>query len=293
LVLQPVPVVYVDVAFLTNLMADLAWLLLTAGLAGVRVRFWRVLLGAAGGAAAAVWSYFPTGAWLRSPLGVMGGTLALACLAYLPQPLHRTTRLLAYFLFSGGVMAGAVLLVGAFAPRGAGTGPIPGQMVAAGLLLCLVGARYLWTAARERRQMDQGLWRIRVRMGGAEVELPALVDTGNALRAPLTGTPVVVAEAAALAAVLPAEVVRAAAGGWSCVEQLPPAWAARCRPVPFRAVGQETGVLPAFAVDALALRAPGGEWRPIVALVGLAGFALHPEGAYQALLPGQVARHAE
>jgi stage II sporulation protein GA (sporulation sigma-E factor processing peptidase) len=289
--LQPVPVVYVDVAFLVNFVTDVAWLLLTAGLAGVRVRVGRVVFASAVGAAAAVWSYFPGDAWLRSPWGAMGGAVVLACLAYLPVPLRRATRVLAYFLFTGGVMAGVVMLVGRLAPEAAET--VPSGLAASGLLLCMIGARYLWAAARERKQLAQGLWRVRVRLGAAVADLAALVDTGNTLRAPLTGTPVVVVEASALLGLVPAEVTRTAVAGWASLERLSPEWAARFRPVPYQAVGRENGVLPAFAVDELAVQEPGSTaWRTVSGLVGLAGFALHPDGAYQALLPGQVARHA-
>ncbi len=298
---QLVLYVNVDVAFLLNFLTDLAWLWATRSLAGLRTGFWRLALAAAAGAAASVWAFFPTGRWLATAPGVIGGTAVLLILAFCPCRLQQAVRAAAYFLFSGAVMAGAVLLLSARqgGPVGLpGSAPpdVPAALVAPGLLICLAGARYLWASARGRHRLARELYDLRVRIGPRELELPALLDTGNALRDPLTGTPVAVVELEALRDLLPPLVREAAGEGWSGLTRLPASWQARCRPLPFRAVGQPEGILLALVPDGLTVRRRGrrtGTWRAVRGLVALTREPLHPEGTYRALLPPPLTGMAE
>jgi stage II sporulation protein GA (sporulation sigma-E factor processing peptidase) len=271
--------------WLLNFLADLAWFWLTARLAGAAVRFWRLVLTAAVGAAAAVWATFPGGRWLNATPGVLLGTIALLALAFWPCSLRQALRVGAVFLFVGGSMAGMVLLLAARLPA------FPTTLDLAGVLLCLVGGRHVWEAVRDRARVRAGIYRLRVRLGETTVEIGALLDTGNGLKEPLTGRPVAVVEARALAELLPMALLEAVAGDgaearWDRLLDLPEPWAAQLRTVPFRAVGRPAGTLFAFAPGGLAIRAPGEEaWREVRGLVGLAAEPLDPDGAYRALLP--------
>lgn len=288
--------VNLEAAFAVNFVTNVIWLWATGRLAGVGIRPAR-LAGAAGvGAVAAVCAYFPAGGWLTSGVGLLLGTGALLLLAFWPAPRQRFMRACAYFLLSGGAMAGAVLLVGGHAPVGAGIdrfrmGPLPveSKLVAAGLLLMMLGARHLWEASRQRAGLAEGLWRLRVRMGAQEAELPALLDTGNSLADPLSGRAVVVVEAEALAPLLPPAVLQATAAGRPELDSLPDLWARRCRLIPYRAVCERTGMLLSVRPDGAWVRparAPAGAaWRSVEVLIGLAAGPLHPEGLYRALLP--------
>lgn len=294
---RPAIYVYVDVAFLLNFATDLAWVWVTAVLSGLRPRWWRVALSAAVGAAAAVWAYFPAGAWLQSWPGALLGTGVALALAFRPLRPGQWFRVAAYFIFTGGAMAGMVMLA---ASRGIQpftylqTAVPPGMLVAAGILLCLVAARYLWESARERSRLARGLYGLRVSLEGQEVAVTALLDTGNHLRDPLSRKPVVVVEAAALSALLPPGAAMAAGAGPELLDRLPESWRMRCRLVPFRGMGQPAGMLLAFQPDGLALRPPGRDhWLEVEGLVGLTGQQLHPDGAYRALLPWQLAQVAE
>ena len=281
--------VNVDVLFLGNWVVDWAWLWLTARLSGVAARGWRIMAGAVLGAAAAVWACFPSGAWLASWWGKGVGTLLWLAVAFWPLPVHRLLRTVACCLAAGGGLAGAVLLVAWWVPPG-DYAAFTSMAVVAGVAVGTVGARNLWEAWRERQLLKNGLWELKITLGGESVAVTALLDTGNHLKDPLAGTPVAVVEASALKPLLPPEMVAAINRGWEALERLPGDWAGRCRLVPFRSVGREGGMLLALAVDELAVRGPGESiWFKTQALVGLASFGLHPGGAYRALLPASLA----
>lgn len=279
--------VNVDVVFLSNWLTDFAWLLATGSAAGVAVRHWRLAATAAVGALAAVWVYFPSGFWLGRGWAVALGSAILLGLAFGPLRLREAFRVAVCFLLSGGVMAGMAFMADYWA---AGSDSFASGPVAAGLLLCLVGIRYLWQLL-ERTQRVRGLYTLQIRLGSRRATVTALLDTGHDLRDPLTGAPVVVVEADALERVLPPEVRIAVSAGWEALEQLPGVWAARCRLVPYRAVGRPDGMLLALLADELAIRAPGGEaWRTVRGLIGLSPFPLQQDGVYRALLPERLAQ---
>ncbi|HYG60062.1 MAG TPA: sigma-E processing peptidase SpoIIGA [Symbiobacteriaceae bacterium] len=272
----------VDVAFLLNFLADLVWLWATAALTGVPARRARLAAAAAVGAAAAVWGYFPTGRWLATPWGGMVGSAVILALALAPLKGRQAARAAACFILSGGAMAGGVVMATLWR-EGEG---YPPATVAAGVMVAALGLRYLWVHARERSRQTRGLYGLRITIGGQAVTLPALLDTGNHLSDPLTSTPVAVVEAGRLKGLLPREVTGALKGGWEALERLPGSWAARCRLVPYRSVGQPEGMLLAVQPDEVAVQEPGTDrWEPARGLIGLAGFPLHPEGLYGALLP--------
>ena len=100
-------------------------------------------------------------------------------------------------LLGGGVFLGGVQLAALRLFRGAGA--------AAFLAGALLGALAL-VAATDMRKKRMVTWEVRVFLaaGGGEARFRALVDTGNRLREPFSGLPVLICERGVLADVLPA-----------------------------------------------------------------------------------------
>lgn len=284
----------VDVVFGLSLAVDALWLWAAGVMAGLRVRPWRVLLAAALGAAADVLSLFPAGAWLRSWPVRLAGTAVLLGLAYAgAAPLRSAGRLLLYFYAAGVGIAGITLLLGSGVQRGvllragaAGLVAVPAvpassPLVLAGAALLLVGGRLVLGSAVAWRRARAGVVPVRVEIGGESVQMQALVDTGNRLRDPLSGAPVVVADRRALGPLLPPELLEGPpADPVELAAALPPPWAGRAALIPFRSVGVPDGVLLALRPDRILVQG-----RPLDALVALAPHPVDPAGRYHALVP--------
>ncbi|MCD7887587.1 MAG: sigma-E processing peptidase SpoIIGA, partial [Clostridiales bacterium] len=122
------------------------------------------------------------------------------------------------------------------------------------LLLCGAG-EYLLVSLGSRLPGRQSRQTVPVLLTceGRQVFLRALVDTGNLLRDPLTGSPVLIAERQAVARLFPrhcAPTEEALCHPTTCLEQLSRQWnPSRLRLVPYRAVGTERGLLLAVRVD--------------------------------------------
>ena len=114
---------------------------------------------------------------------------------------------------------------------------------------------------------------VRLRRMGREVTLTAMVDSGNLLRDPITGLPVIVCARRAVATLLPPAAPEGLAPGM--------------RLISVRTVSG-TALMAVFRPQEALVRS-GGAWRPVKALVGVA-----PQGysGCQALVPACLAEAA-
>lgn len=136
------------------------------------------------------------------------------------------------------------------------------------------------------------LYPIQIKWDGNELNLNALLDTGNRLYDPLTKVPVVIVEFSRVKGMLPGEVVefieKMHSGELDKDWKLPNIWQERVRVLPFKSIGKEHGILIGFRPDSLKI------WQKQQAIsnnhvvVGIYNHQLSPEGAFHALIPPTV-----
>lgn len=198
--------------------------------------------------------------------------------------LRRLVFLVAAAVLLGGVAFGAIAVMGVAMPTASHPMPFAGVGAAVG---AVVVVERLVAAWRLRVGAGRGI-ELEVEIAGARTRLRGFVDTGNQLRDPLGRAPVVVAEAAPLAALLPlsvrAQYLREAAAGVAVdrLADLCPEWSARLCVVPYRTVGAE-GLLTAVRPDGIWALIDGSRVA-VHAIVALAPKPLGYGGA-NALVP--------
>lgn len=136
------------------------------------------------------------------------------------------------------------------------------------------------------------LFPIQISWDGNELNLNALLDTGNRLHDPLTKVPVVIIELDQVKKFLPVEIIelieKIQSGELDSDWKLPNVWGERVRVLPFKSIGKEHGILIGFRPDSLKV------WQKQQAIihdqvvVGICNRSLSPEGAFQALIPPAV-----
>lgn len=249
-------VVYVDSVLVLNGLMDYLLLLCTGRLAGIRLRRGRYALAALLGGTYAVAVFLPGLAFLAAPPVKLASGVLMALAAFGgEEKLLRLTLL--FFAVSCG-MAGCVLGLGLLSGGG-----VP---VVNGVFYTDVNARVLVVAsaagyavltvvfrAAARHGVGGELLPVRVCLQGKTADLTALLDTGNALRDPVGGQPVLVAAPGVLDGLLPPQVRRLLKNGGPAAELLEPlretAPELRFRLVPYHAVGTRTGLLLAVRCD--------------------------------------------
>lgn len=122
------------------------------------------------------------------------------------------------------------------------------------------------------------------------VAVDALVDTGNRLKDPLTGTPVVILESSAMMQVIPddlKDIVELLETGdfTELSERLKhSSWSSRFRIIPYASIGKERGLLIGFRPTIVRIWEDGKPVDVHNVIVGIHNRKLCPEGSYKALL---------
>ncbi len=244
-------VLYADSVWMVNTLVDFLMLMLAARLCGYCARPWRCFCGAALGGVYAVITLLPGFYFLASAPWQLVFFLLMAASAYGLRKKALRPAALAYLCSFA--LAGFLFLLLQYFPvleissRG-------GLLYPAGtrILLLLAGAFYLAAALMASGSMRHSrgeLHEIRLKTPSGSVRVNALHDTGNSLRDPLSGKPVVVLCGSCgkelLGFALSQDDLRDAAGLYSTVVKLHPEH--RFRLIPYRTVGISTGMLLAAA----------------------------------------------
>ena len=275
-------VVYIDLLFLLNLIANYLLLLAAGRMSGAVLRRWRIGLGAAAGALYAVLVFLPGLEWLAFWLCKMACGVLMALIAYGGE-----RNLLGggeFFFCASAALAGAVLgleMLGSVSLT-LEHGVFYSKLDIRLLLLLFVACYFVLSLffRRTGRYSGRELVRLEVTLDRGTVSLTALVDTGHSLTDTATNRPVVVAEAQALSGLLPAWAD--AAQPIRSVERCHASGSRQARLIPYRAVGVECGML-------LALRTQGvrvGEKSLGPLLMALSPTPVDDGGTYHALIGG-------
>ena len=142
---------------------------------------------------------------------------------------------------------------------------------------------------------------VEVWVAGRSCRFPALIDTGNDLREPISGLPVMVADYQALCPLLPEALRRLYASyGDDAIELLRGmeqisvggGWQQRLRLIPFSSVGKKYGMLPGFRADRVVVT-ESGQKHLVQAVICIGGRGFCGGQDYRAVLNPELLAGAE
>ena len=276
-------IVYADTLFVINAIINYLILLASAKICAVPASRLRMGGAAVLGGAYAVIAALPSAAFLLNPFAIIAAGVLIITTAFGGQP--RLLRISLVFFAVSAAFAGAVL---AAALLGGGS---PGAIVppiSVKVLLIAFAASYGAISLVFRRVAGNkgGVVPITIKQGERTLNLRALIDTGNSLIDPMTGTPVIVAGVPEVLSLFTKEIR-------SVIEVLPQCGAAtvlemisdnggntRFRLIPYSAVGVSGGVLLTFKPDEIVIN---GKVKPGV-LIALSPNSVSDNGTYTALI---------
>ncbi len=261
-------VVWADVLWLVNLVMD--WLLLwgVSRLGCCSVHPGRVMAGAVFGATYAVGMLWPQFSLLYQPAGVVGCSLVMLLLVFGRQPVRRMLLLFGCFYLLSFAMCGAVIGFRSVMTSGTGVVLFGAEiswlwlLAALPVVILLSGAG---VAAWRQMLRHYGLLaEVEVGFAGRSVRVACFLDSGNELREPLSGRPVLLVEVGALRDVLPGELVERLYQAvrqegenfrpyqvlLDCVDY---EWGSRLVLLPYCSVGRSGGLLLGFVPDGVRL----------------------------------------
>ena len=257
------PIIYVDVLFLINLAINLLLLACTRGITRNRARQWRIWLGALLGAAYAVFIFFPALSILYSTAAKLVFSALLVLVSFRIARWREYVRILLIFYAVSFVFAGTAFAMLFMTDIGSQLGaavsngifylslPLETLVISTVVSYALIRAGY----AVYSKKMSQGgnIFEVTICLCGKSTKVLALMDTGNSLTDPLTGTPVIVAEYESINGLFTPEMRDAVRhGGDAELSNLLLSGTSdgiRFYIVPFASLGKRDGVLIAFKPD--------------------------------------------
>ena len=244
-------VVYIDRLFFINAVVDYLLLLTTAQLMGLPLRRGRyIIVSVIGGLYGAAAMVFPLLGqwWAKCAVGVV-----IALIAYWRET--ERWRAMALFFLLSGTMAGAMLAVTLRTGQGSGT-----------LYFATVGWRTLLLSAAGFYGLLTVLFYQKAKHGGGELmemtvdafgrqcRIQVLRDSGNVLRNPVDGQPVLVAESEAVRSLLPEAAAGIIMGGGGPEDKMAALYSAGFTAftlLPYHSIGCSEGLLLALKSDAI------------------------------------------
>ncbi len=279
--------IYGDVLFIINFSMDFLSLYIVGRLLHLRMKPWRVILGASIGALYGVLELLLQVSALTA-LFLTGGVLFLMCFCAFGIRKRKT-----YFtsvvlvggvgMLIGGMMTAAFLRLGSYRSYiqiGGHIHTVFGDIpVFSFAVMALLSALFTWGLGRLfRRKRALRTCFMKYHFDGKDKELTALVDSGNFAQEPLSGTPVIFLKANA-AEIFPERLIAAMKNGAAslCEED-----AGKLRVIPSRTVTGD-GILLAAVPESLSVLTDG-VWEDKRALLAV-DFAEGDYGGFDALAP--------
>lgn len=284
-------VIYADVLFVLNALIDYLLLLLSARAAGEPLRRVRFLMGAAVGGLYAVAIFLPGFAFLRGTVYKALSALFMLLVSY--GATRTLVKQSAVFFCLACALGGGIMGIGMLDDRtlslnGGVVYSIPDlKLVVLSAAICYALMSLVLPKICRHTRLERELCRVKMVLLDREIELTALVDTGNTLTDPVTGREIPVAEGAAVRSLFPVgccpgpEDLRDPVAGMARLNT--GAWSGRYRLVPYRAVGIDRGFLLAVKLDRMLMESVARER----VLVALSPTPVSDGGGYQVLIGGK------
>jgi len=292
-------VVYADILFIENLLANCLILKLASAVSGFPVKTVRMILASALGALYAVLAVIMPSTALLSALGTrVIVSVLMVLIAFRIRTFSEFFRrwgmmLLSSFLLAGSTYALSILLEGTPAMYGGLIYISPQGILKAFILsagLCILLVRPIGRILSGKAFKEGSIIPVHITMGNKSVRLNALVDTGNSLIDPVTGYPVMVVEAESVKPILPPEVYSSvvannisyyASSGEDAARK---PWLKRIHLIPYKSIGKENGMLTGFRPDAVRVGKEGSLKEVKDVIIGVCGIKLSNNSKYSALV---------
>lgn len=286
--------VYVDTLFLLNFGMNTLVFILTAQAAGYSWRWRRLLPTAAAGSLYAVGAMIPDFYIMYSFPAKICVSGALVFLAFGRQNLRGFILILSIFYVVSFILGGAIVGWLFFIESEKWLTPgamwsvswthVMGGTLIASVLIALVARSVL--SKINRRGL---LYQVTVYYRNRQVQITALLDSGNRLLSPLSKRPVLLVEKESILPVMGDEVCRFLRSmpmrEWlselECCRDR--AWIERVEPVPYQSVGSRSMLL-GFRPDRIIVDTETGKIEAGIAIISIYEGTLSTDGAYAALL---------
>lgn len=293
--------IYIDAIWLLNVVFDSLLLVWSALLLREKVNWMRIFGGGLAGSMI-IWLYITPYAYLADQIWLKGSfsfVMVLVSFGFRAPGifLKRLLTLYAVTFMSGGILLGCYYFfnfkaAGYLNGFASGSGSF-GDPVS--WIFVIIGFPLAWHFTKKHIQVlelanwsDKQSVLLRIALNGLTFEAKGLVDTGNQLMDPLTGSPVCIISIYGKEKLLPKEVVAVIEKGVENMsmesKELPDGWQGKMRIIPCRVVGEDNQLLIGFKPDALYIEVSGEYKEASKCVISFTKQQLSSDGNFDAII---------
>lgn len=287
--------IYIDIIVLENLIMNYIILYATGLISKNKIYYLRIFIASLIGAIYAVTQYISKLNIYSNSIIKLILSVIIVFVAFNPQDVKKMCKQLVLFYLTTFTFGGiATYLIYVLKPQniiiknGMFVGTYVLKVIFIGAILGTVILIIAFKFAKNKITKKDMICKIKIKMNGKEKILNTMVDTGNMLKEPITGNPVVVVEKTELYELLPKEILNnteSILGGdfEKIPEEIKNEYIQKLKMIPFSSLGKQNGMLVGIKPEKLEVINEQTEERNN-AIIGIYNKSLTKRGEYNALI---------
>lgn len=288
--------IYVDIIIIENLIMNFIILYATALILKIKLSFFRLLIASFIGSIYAALQYISNMKILSNIIIKTFLSIIIVWVAFHPQNIKKMCKQLMLFYLTTFTFGGvATYLIYILKPQniiiknGMYVGTYVLKVIFIGAILGTGILLISFRISKNKISKKDMVCKIKLKLNGKEIILDTMVDTGNMLREPITGNPVVVVEKNSLYDMLPKEILNnteSILGGdfGKIPEDVKQEYIPKLKFIPFSSLGKQNGMLIGIKPEELKVINEDIEEAKKNAIIGIYSKSLTKRGEYNALI---------
>ena len=288
--------IYIDIIIVENLIMNYIILYATGLISKNKISHLRIIFASIIGAIYAVTEYISKLNIYSNILLKIILSIVIVFIAFYPQNVKKMFKLLVLFYLTTFTFGGvATYLIYVLKPQniiiknGMYVGTYVLKVIFIGAIVGTIILIIAFKFAKNKITKEDMICKVKIKLNGKEIVLDTMVDTGNMLKEPLTGNPVVVVEKTSLYDLMPKEILNNTelilGGDFGKIpENIKNEYISRLKIIPFSSLGKQNGMLIGIKPEKLYVINEQSEEKKDNAIIGIYNKSLTKRGEYNALI---------
>ncbi len=288
--------IYLDVVLLENLCMNYIILFATAYIMKLKMKQWRLILSSLLGSIYAVVSYLEILPLYSNISMKILLSILMVYIAFNTKGIKGLAKQLIIFYLTSFAFGGcAFALLYFIRPQDIlmkngvyiGTYPIKIALLGGivGFIITYIAFRVVKTKIRKKDM----IYSLSIKIEGKEIYLKAMLDTGNLLREPITGMPVIVVQKSELYSIITEKVldnIEKLVGGENqeIINQIEEEYLTKFRVIPFSSIGKQNGLMLGLKADEVIIEKEEEKEKRNDIIIGIFPQTLSKNNTYTALI---------
>ncbi|MBO4293609.1 MAG: sigma-E processing peptidase SpoIIGA [Clostridia bacterium] len=288
--------IYIDVVLIENLIMNYIILLATGIVLKNRLKHFRLILASLIGAIYTILTYVITIKFYSNFILKFLLSIMIIYVAYNPPNIKKMWKYLLIFYLTSFVFGGAAFaIIYVIKPQDIlmknglflGTYPLKSVVLAGiiGFVLIITTFKIIKSKITKKDIYKN----LKIEIDGKQIKIKAMLDTGNMLKDPITGSPVIVVEKSILYEILPRELLdnieRILEGNFEKIsEDIKEKFIKRLKFIPFASLGRQNGMLVGIKPNSVEIIEEQSTSKRKDIIIGIYEKSLTKDGRYRALM---------